>query len=414
MNTFLSFIQTTAPPFLQQEAGAAYVGAMAFLWDLQADGLRQALRAPYVNDGVVGPAYDGLDDFGEGDRRLTRYPQESWETYRVRVASIWTDAPTYGNDIVSQLTAAAYPDAELIHHGDFATLDTTDYWSEFWVKFPAGSHNVVSSEEQVLETETGQFITTNAEGLTLEDTRTLRSVIAKHKPGHWICRRVLFQWTPAVNANMLDWTGENESGIVVDTLKVTDAGTFTQSTPSLRPDYTGGLMVSDGTKQLTSTDVALLAAFNASATTIGWYGSRDVSSAALKAVFGFGDGATKMNCGYLNDKVSSERDGTTVQADDAIDGSNHAIVITFSGTTSAIYVDGVVVKSGTTSATTLSLTTADVFADGAGGDKSTASIERFALFGAALSTTQIGMLSDWLTNGDGDPSWWPYLQVHGA
>src|SRR5690606_8384543 len=146
-----------------------------------------------------GPAYDAPELLGEGEYGITRYPNEAWEDYLARVQRAWTTAPTRGVNIVDELAAAGYPGAVLRYHGDMPDLDTADYWSEFWVWFPYGTHSVVSDETQVVQTETGGFISYDVEGLSLADVRTMRSIIAANKPGHWICRSVLFEWTPEIN-----------------------------------------------------------------------------------------------------------------------------------------------------------------------------------------------------------------------
>src|SRR5690606_10517698 len=125
-NTFRRFAHEFSPTVLQGRAGSAYVGAMGLLWDIQADALRQALRAPYVNDGKVGPAYDAPELLGEGEYGITRYPNEAWEAYLARVQRGWTAAPTRGVNIVSELEAAGYPGAELRYHGDMPDLDAAD------------------------------------------------------------------------------------------------------------------------------------------------------------------------------------------------------------------------------------------------------------------------------------------------
>jgi len=413
-DTYRRLAHLTSPTVFQGRAGSAYVGILGILFDLEADGYRQALRGAFINDTDVGPAYDAPELIGEGDIGITRYPSESWIAYAERVRNVWDDAQTWGVNIVPQMAAAGYSGAVLKYHDDWPLEATADYWSEFWVWFPYGTHSVVSAEPQIVQTETGEFITYSAEGLQLPDVRTLRAIVGQYKPGHWICRSVKFEWNPQVNTSLLSWSGDDQGNIVESGGAVTDVGLYTQASAPLQPTWSDPDVVADGTEYLSTANAGLLAGFNDSLNTIAWYGERS-GTGSEQVVFGFADsGGSAIAVGYdSSDKLFVERNAVRVTADTADDGNPHSVVVTLDGSAGSIYVDGTLIKAGTVDATTLTLTGAEMFADGAASNLYDGMLRRFALYSQRLSSTQIVHLSDWVADPT-DTRNMPSLQVHGA
>src|SRR5690606_41691195 len=59
-----------------------------------------------------------------------------------------------------------------------------------------------------ISTEIGGFVEYDAEGVTLSHYRTINSVIARFKPGHWVCRAVKFEWQPSLISSALGFDAE--------------------------------------------------------------------------------------------------------------------------------------------------------------------------------------------------------------
>jgi hypothetical protein len=183
------------PTVLQGPAGSALMGVLTLLMDSLAQAFVHAFRAP-LNREVGGPAYDGLTLLGR-DTSLPRYPTETWTQHKARVDRAWEDWELAAGPIVlvEQLKAAGFPNAELRFypsepgpHGEPAP-----YYSQFWLFLPLGSHPVTGPAAPWGSFTWGDGTLWGPTGITLEQIFTLRAIIAKWKPGQWVCRRILFQ-----------------------------------------------------------------------------------------------------------------------------------------------------------------------------------------------------------------------------
>lgn len=188
---YREFVATIVPRVLRGRFGRAFAGTTAFMFDALAASLKQAVRSAWVGDTPGnGPAHDGLSASGS-ELSLPRYPRETWSQYHERLQRAWTDWPLAGDEtsIVSQLAAAGWPGAEVQFEADWPSLLTT--WSQFVVFFPEGTHLVLPAAE------IGSFLIGDGtligpRNITLEDIATLRAIIRKFKPAHWVCRYVVF------------------------------------------------------------------------------------------------------------------------------------------------------------------------------------------------------------------------------
>jgi hypothetical protein len=282
-------------------------------------------------------------------------------------------------------------------------MGAPDYWSQFWIWFPLGTHSVVSREPQVVTTETLTFVTYEAEGISRQQYRTINSVVARFKPGHWVCRGVKFEWEPSLISSVASFDEEP----TIASGEVSDWAQYTQATN--RPAWDGTQATGDGVNdRLTTTDATLLAAMGGDVTLV-FHGAR-IGSGVLQAMIGFRDAVGPvLYVGWdSSNRFFCTRDGATVNASGASDTADHVYAVTVSGTTCTLYVDNVQVATGTVGGSALTLTTGKLFADGNNANYANASLRGFALFGAVVSDTHRAQLTDWFTDpGDFDqyPGW---------
>ncbi len=188
-NNYRGFFGRISPTVLKGRFGRRLIGALAFLGDSLAAGLRDAVRAAWIGDETGGgPAYDALRPAG-AELSLPRYPNETWPQYHARLARAWQDWPFAGDEapIIAQLAAAGFPGAQI-----FYTIDGTN-WSRFTVFFPPGTHTVTAAGPLVGSFIVGDGTIVGPVGITPAQLHTIRAVIAKWKPGHWVCEKIVFQ-----------------------------------------------------------------------------------------------------------------------------------------------------------------------------------------------------------------------------
>lgn len=195
---YRSYIARIAPRVLRGEAGKRFAGAMALLFDWLAEGGRQAVRAFWIGDRPGnGPAYDALGPAGE-ETSLPRYPGETWAHYHARLARAWNDWPLAGDEssIQGQLAAAGFPNAVIYYPPDWPAYLTT--WSQFVVFFATGQHPVTGAGPPYASFTWGDGTTYGPTGITGGQLQTIHSIIRKFKPGHWVCKSIVFElrgWT---------------------------------------------------------------------------------------------------------------------------------------------------------------------------------------------------------------------------
>lgn len=189
----LEFVRV--PTVLRGLAGSALTGVLTLMMDAIAQGLSHAFRAP-LNQAEGGPAYDGLSLLGR-DTSLPRYPTETWNQHKARIDRAWDDWPLAAGEpaMIAQLRAAGFPNAQIRFypsepgpHGE-----PPPYYSQFWVYLPRGSHPVTGPAAPWGSFNWGDGTLWGPQGITLIQIFTLRAIIAKWKPGLWVCRGIKFQ-----------------------------------------------------------------------------------------------------------------------------------------------------------------------------------------------------------------------------
>lgn len=181
-------------------AGQRLMGTISLvLGDQISEGLRQAVRSGWIGDDDTGPADDALGPAGS-ELSLPRYPDETAAQYHARLDRAWDDWPTAGHETstVAQLAAAGFPGAVIYHAREWPTTGRTDWWSQFWVMFPAGTHTATAAGPLIGSFTIGPSITIGPVGISAENMLAMRALILKFKPAHWICSGIIFEisgWT---------------------------------------------------------------------------------------------------------------------------------------------------------------------------------------------------------------------------
>jgi hypothetical protein len=187
--TYVRWIERiTGQLALRQGAGQRLMGSLAMLLgDSNAEGLRQAVRASWVGDNDTGPAEDALAAAG-AELSLPRYPNETWAQYHARLQRAWDDWPYAGHEtsIVGQLEAAGFPGAVIYHASEWPLTGLEDWWSQFWVFFPAGTHTVTAQGPAYGSFSWGDGSSYGPLGISPENLLAIRSIIQKFKPARWI------------------------------------------------------------------------------------------------------------------------------------------------------------------------------------------------------------------------------------
>lgn len=186
------------PTVLHGDVGERWRGAIGVALDGLAQGSREALVRTWLRRGQP-IANDTLAALGQ-QRNLEWYPGESAQQYRARVDRAWVDWRGAGGPqtLVEQLAAAGYPGAKVLYQWspDLPVPDPPDWWSQFWVYFPHGTHTVSGETAKWGEFEWGDGTVWGPLGLTRPQIVLLRGIVRKWKPGNWICRGLLFGMQP--------------------------------------------------------------------------------------------------------------------------------------------------------------------------------------------------------------------------
>lgn len=197
--TFQRFVERINQQLvLRTEPGRKFIGLSGVLMDFTMEAATQAVRANWVSDSI-GPAADGLTAIGD-EYSLPKYPRETNSEYELRLERAWEDWPTAGHEdtILGQLEAAGFPGAEIYYATDWPLTGLPDWWSQFWIFFPAGTHTVTGAGPVVGGFTVGDGSSVGVVGLSLQDIAAIRAIIKKFKPAHYICSGVVFEisgWT---------------------------------------------------------------------------------------------------------------------------------------------------------------------------------------------------------------------------
>jgi hypothetical protein len=199
-NTFRQWVESVSPPALLGDLSAAFVGVTeALVGDQTADGLRQALRMPWLLDSESPD--DVLPLIGR-ERRMPAYPAETLVQYRLRLWNAWDAYRLAGSEtsILGQLAAAGYPNCEIIYYpgrpGPNGAAGPTGgtYWSQFWIRFASGSHDVVPVGQDWDSFDWDDGTVWGPAQVPPLFIATIRGIVRKWKPVDWICRGFLFEF----------------------------------------------------------------------------------------------------------------------------------------------------------------------------------------------------------------------------
>jgi hypothetical protein len=220
-DTYVRWVkQVLQQPVWQQDAGEAWIGWAALLFDDIGEGIRLATRAPWLKEPAL--SQDALDALGD-EMSLPKYPRETLAAYQARLDRAWEIWSRAGHEseILAQLEAAGFPGAQIYHASDWPLSGEPNWWSQFWVFFPAGTHTVTGPGAAYGSFNWGDGTTYGPQGISTEDLRTMHAIIKKFRPARWICRAVIFElsgWTYGVGHAWgepgLVWGGEiTSSGV---------------------------------------------------------------------------------------------------------------------------------------------------------------------------------------------------------
>lgn len=179
------------------EYGQRFVGVLlGALNDLLTEGASVAQKAPLIYPVTPrGEDYEqpieALDLLGRDCMQL-RYPGEShYQALRPRLRAKWSFWQQGAKAaLLDELAAAGYAGVEIYVPNDFDPRpDPVEYWSRFWVHFPAGTHPVTSSLGFIMGTSVmGDVI--GPEGLDTPEGAAwydlLRSICRRMKPAQWV------------------------------------------------------------------------------------------------------------------------------------------------------------------------------------------------------------------------------------
>lgn len=195
MANYRDLIVSISPTVFRGYYGERLAGELcAWQCDLIAAGATEAVKSAWVKQSTNPD--DSLTLLGS-ESLLEAYPGETPAQHRARIADRWSTWQFAGDEssIESQLGKAGYVGARVVFFADRAgpNNEPAPYWSQFWVYFPFGSHPVVSEGIPWDSFNWDDGTTWGPEGITSEFLATIRGIVRKFKPGHWICRGFIFQ-----------------------------------------------------------------------------------------------------------------------------------------------------------------------------------------------------------------------------
>lgn len=200
-DTYIDILPELVPTVLRGPVGERFVGGLAALLDQASENGRHALRSAWVGDNLIGgpgPAYDALTPAGK-ELDLVQYPPETWPQYHSRLNDAWETYQRAGdeNTIVEQLALLGFPGAVIYTAQDWPSVPgpygELPYWSQFWIVLDGDALGLSPAALW------GAFNWTDGtlygiDGLTSAQVKSLRDIVKKWKPAHWICRAVMFKF----------------------------------------------------------------------------------------------------------------------------------------------------------------------------------------------------------------------------
>ena len=182
------------PGWMRGEWGSKFTDTFALATDALGDAATVALKAPWLLS-KDSPA-DAVPLVG-AECGMPRYPADSDESYRARVAGCWTSwqkagkrpTPTTGG-VVEELLAFGLTRVEMIRNYDWRTAGPPGTWanfSRFWIVIQQGGHSWLPTHVG------GGTIGDGTVGSTAtqHEVDSIRSIIRKRKAGHDVCPSII-------------------------------------------------------------------------------------------------------------------------------------------------------------------------------------------------------------------------------
>lgn len=192
--SFVEYVEgRILPRWMSGELGKGFVGVVVTLIaDAMGEMLAEATRAPWLAEDSSPD--DALPRVGR-ELRIPKYPVESVSQYRQRLL----DAPLVyqaGGDeetITGQVEKAGFQDADIYDPWQWER-EPFDYWSQFWIFLPEGTHTVTAPGPVC---GSGVIAGTGAicgpVGIAPEVLQSLRALARKWKSVRWIARQIIFE-----------------------------------------------------------------------------------------------------------------------------------------------------------------------------------------------------------------------------
>lgn len=193
-SNYRSYLRKISPPVLRTLPGRMFVGIKALMLDFVAGAATHAVRAGWVGD-TVGPAYDGLGAVG-AETMLQKYPGETWTSFHTRLRNVWRDWPVAGHEssLIAHLDALGFPGAVIQYHTSWEGYPAP-WWSLFSVFYAYGTHTA-GPPKLIGGFTVGDGTIIGVTGITPIQMITLKSIVRKFKPAHWVCVAIVFEMSP--------------------------------------------------------------------------------------------------------------------------------------------------------------------------------------------------------------------------
>lgn len=184
-----------SPPVLRTLPGRAYAGAKAMLMDFLMMAATHAVRTGWIGDSV-GPSWDGIGPTGR-DMLLPRYPGESFNAYHGRLKEAWIDWPRAGVEeiLLKNLAALGFPGGVVQYHTEWDGYPPP-WWSLFSIFYAYGTHSFGPPRKYDDGCAYDDGTIYDVTNITPLQYVTMRGIIRKFKPAHWVCVAVVFEVSP--------------------------------------------------------------------------------------------------------------------------------------------------------------------------------------------------------------------------
>ena len=187
--TILEKIESWSPRWLLGDNSEGFVGAvLSIVGDAVFDTLTEAHLMARLLEPTSPP--DALP-LASRERRMPRYPGETLTAHRFRLWDAWS-AYEFGASkkaIEDQLRQAGFP-GKVIYSGPYWE---ENYYSQFWVYFPPGSHTITAPAPKWGSFAYGDGTTYGPVGITFAQLEALKDLVKKWKDSQWICRAMVFE-----------------------------------------------------------------------------------------------------------------------------------------------------------------------------------------------------------------------------